>query len=116
MTNQAKANWHETLAQVEQSIGDCLAALERYETAFTKVLHDTQAEPIVLPPVPPPSPVWDEKLAAATKQADEVEQLLAEQEAVWGRWRSTFGNWQQMMHELPTALMAKPPFPGATTT
>ncbi len=116
MPNQAKINWQDTLTEVERSISDCLVALDRYESAFVKVLHDHQAEPVATLPLPTPSPVWDEKLAAATRQADEVEQLLAEQEAVWGRWRHTFGNWQQMMHELPAALSAKPPFPAATTT
>jgi hypothetical protein len=93
-------HWQETLSQVEQSIGDCLAALDRYESAFAKVLHDSP-EAIAARPVPPPSPVWDEKLAAAARQADEVEQLLTEQEVVWGRWRQTFGNWQQLMQDLP---------------
>lgn len=114
--NPAQTNWQDTLAQVEQSIGDCLAVLERYETAFAKVLLDHQPEPTPTRPVPAPPPAWDEKLAAATRQADEVEQLLAEQEAVWGRWRSTFGHWQEMMRDLPAALRGEPPLRGATTT
>lgn len=101
-------HWQETLTQVEQSIGDCLAALDRYESAFAKALR-AAPEAVAARPLPSPSPVWDEKLAAATRQADEVEQLLAEQEVVWGRWRQTFGNWQQMVQELPATFTARPP-------
>lgn len=115
MTNQAKTNWRDALTQVEQSIGDCLAVLERYETAFAKVLQERHADPLPAAPLPAPAAVWDEKLAAATRQADEVEQLLAEQEVVWSRWRHTFGHWQQMMHDLPPGL-ARPHFPAPATT
>ncbi len=106
MIATAGGNWDETLSQVERSIGDCLAALDRYERAFTKVLHE-HPEAIAARPLPAPSPVWDEKLAAATRQADEVEGLLAEQEVVWGRWRQTFGTWQQMMQELPASFAGR---------
>lgn len=84
--------------------------------AFTKVLQEHHAEPLPAKPLSSPTAVWDEKLAAATRQADEVEQLLAEQEAVWGKWRHTFGHWQQMMHELPPALATRPPFTATATT
>jgi hypothetical protein len=82
------AGWRDALSAVEQSIGDCLTALDRYEAAFGRVLAETGT-----PPPPPPEPPdrsaeWAAKLAAAGDRADEAERLLAEGEAVWNRWRA----------------------------
>lgn len=108
-------NWHETLNEVERSIGDCLAALDRYETAFARAL---QGQPIseTVRALPDPTPEWDAKLAGATNHADEVEQLLVEQEVVWNRWRQAFGDWQRTLKELPPEYTVRPAlFPRATT-
>lgn len=107
-------NWNETLDEVERSIGDCLAVLDRYELAFAKAF---QEQPIPASrPVPDASPELDEMLAAATRRADEVEQLLVEQEVVWNRWRQAFGDWQRTMRELPPEFTTRPSLFATATT
>jgi hypothetical protein len=89
---------------MEASIGDCLATLGKYETQFAKVLQQQAAKPVAVPTTPVSSTIWDEKLHDAEKQAADVAQLLAEQEAVWGKWQQTFANWQQMLNDAPHAI------------
>jgi hypothetical protein len=95
MTATATGDWRAALAAVERGIDDCLAALDRYESAFAKVLDE---RPVVklAEPVLPPAIDWDAQLAKSKATADEVEQVLAEQEVLWGRWRSALANWQTM--------------------
>lgn len=96
MATATGAGWRGALAAVEASIGDCLAVLDRYEAAFARVLGEPPAGH-----APPPADdrrrAWDEKLATAGRHADDVERLLAEQEAVWGRWREAFADWRRLL-------------------
>ncbi len=86
-------DWMRTLDDVDQAIGNCLAALDRYEAKFVELLR----EQAVVPgphferslPDGSPDAAWEARLASARAGADEVEQLLAEQEAVWNRWRDS---------------------------
>jgi hypothetical protein len=92
------AGWRSTLAEIEQAIGDCLTALDRYEAAFARVLGVEPAHPGSEPEArsaEEPS-AWDGRLAAAGEAADAVERLLAEQEAVWGRWRAALADWRRL--------------------
>lgn len=97
MTTAAAAGWRDTLAEVERSIADCLSALDRYESAFGQVLGAAVPVAVPEPPAEGGLPAMDEKLSAARHQADEVERLLSEQEAVWGRWRDALAGWQQTL-------------------
>jgi hypothetical protein len=92
MTDTTGGDWRASLAAVERGIDDCLAALDRYEQAFARVL----AEPARLSapaPLPPPAD-WDERMAAPVAASDEVERLLAEQQAAWARWQAALGDWR----------------------
>jgi len=95
------AEWRTTLGDIERAVRDCLTALDRYESAFAEqLLPDEPARGSAADPADPADPGggrgWDEKLAAAGRSADEVERLLAEQEAVWGRWREALAGWRQL--------------------
>ena len=90
----APANWKETLAEVERSIGDCLETLDRYEAAFSRALGDVPRSTSVESSI-----VWDAKLQVATQSADDVERLLAEQDGVWNRWRETLASWHGLIEQ-----------------
>lgn len=87
------AHWTLTLAEVERSIEDCLESLERYETAFGRVLAK-HGKPLL-----PIDDGWDDKLAGATQAADDVERLLEEQDGVWQRWRETLAEWHDLIDD-----------------
>jgi hypothetical protein len=95
-------SWRTTLGAVEQSIADCLSALDKYESAFHQALHEGIREQtaIVLPPIA----AWDSKLAVAQQHTDDIEQLLAEQDSVWQNWRHKFATFQQLVGEAPPSL------------
>jgi hypothetical protein len=87
--------------EVSRAIEAHRAALERYAATFADVLGEN----------PPPSgPVfdrelpdagWNDRLAAAKASADEAEHLLAEQEAVWGRWQESLAAWRRLVEQPP---------------
>ena len=77
-----------------QAIEGCLSALDRYETKFTAMLAEHVPPRGVIAPERPVAGAddgWRDRLTAAKAGADQVERLLDEQEAVWGRWRGAFG-------------------------
>jgi uncharacterized membrane protein YccC len=115
MTTTTGHNWQATLAEVERSIGDCLTALERYESAFARVLQEPTRTPIS-PPLQESVSRWDEHLAQAEERVDEVEELLLEQERVWGQWRQAFDEWQRSVNELPPQYVVRPPLILPATT
>ena len=90
----SRPQWRNTLVEVERSIEECLATLDRYEAAFARVLADGN-----LPVTGESSREWDAKLAAASETTDEVEQLLAEQDGVWNRWRETLSSWNGLIEQ-----------------
>lgn len=99
MSQATPAEWHRTVVAIEDSIGQCLAALDRYEQTFSRVLSDAPRDaPRVSEPIEPvPEPAWDDRLALTARHADEVEQLLARQEADWRRWQEMFQDWKQLL-------------------
>ena len=90
-------DWVRTLDEVDEAVHGCLTILDRYEAKFTELLGE-RLPPRSNPAVPIPS-VWDERLTAARAQADEVERLLAEQEAIWGRWREALSGWRRSVEQ-----------------
>lgn len=93
------AGWRTSLDDIEQAIADCLAALDRYETAFAHVIGVEPGELTERKPEPPAgghADSWDFRLAASGEAADAVERLLAEQEAVWGRWQAALADWRRL--------------------
>jgi len=107
-------DWMRTLDEVGQAIEGCLSALDRYEVKFAELLADR------LPPredgphfdraLPDAAPDagWSDRLAGARAGADEVEQLLAEQEAVWGRWREALSAWRRLVEQPPGTAAGRP--------
>jgi hypothetical protein len=91
-------DWVRTLDEVGQAIEGCLSALDRYETKFTAMLAD-HVPPHTARPLPAPDDGWRDRLTVAKAGADEVERLLDEQEAVWGRWREALSAWRQLVEQ-----------------
>lgn len=98
------AGWQQTLAEVEQAVGNCLAALDRYEKAFDGVLRTGGVEPAA-PVVSAASGEqiagWEERLSYARQHADAVEALLDEQEAEWKAWQEKFTAWRRSLEQPP---------------
>jgi hypothetical protein len=97
MGDRQGGDWMRALGEVQEAIRGCLAALDRYEARFAELLSGTAPTPRPSPP----SGGWDDRLAAAQTEADEVERLLAEQEAVWGRWQGAFAAWRRSLEQTP---------------
>jgi hypothetical protein len=96
--------WVRTLDEVEDAVRRCLAVLDRYESKFAELLGDRAPQALSRPAAADrPLPEWDDRLAKARGQADEVERLLAEQEAVWGRWREALSEWRRSVEQPPGA-------------
>lgn len=97
-------DWVRTLDEVEGAVRRCLAVLDRYEAKFTELLAEHATRTVRRHPVPELTKTgWEERLASARGQADEVERLLAEQEAVWGRWREALSAWRRSVEQPPGA-------------
>lgn len=94
-----------TLDEVEQAIEGCLTTLDRYEVKFAQLLAECEVPRNARPrfertlPTLASNPGWGERLGAARAGADEVELLLAEQEAVWGRWQEAFSAWRRLVEQ-----------------
>ena len=85
MQHVQPAGWQNTLAEVEQAVGGCLAALDRYEKAFDGVLRSV-GTPAVAPTTAEASGEqlsgWEERLGFARRHADAVEVLEASPDRV----------------------------------
>ena len=105
MQHGQPAGWQNTLAEVEQAVGGCLAALDRYEKAFDGVLRSAGS-----PPVAPVSAEasseqlagWEERLGFARRHADAVEALLDQQEAEWTAWLAKYQAWRRSLEQPPS--------------
>ena len=104
MQHTDAAGWQQTLAEVEQAVGNCLSALDRYEKAFDGVLRAEGSEPAA-PAATAASGEqmagWEERLGFARQHADAVEALLAEQEAEWTAWLSKYTAWRRSLEQPP---------------
>lgn len=96
-----KGGWATALAEVEQAVGGCLAALDRYEGAFADVLADADPSLSARRPLVPPEEDWGERTAAARAKVAGVEQLLEEQERAWTAWQESFTAWRRSLEQLP---------------
>ena len=104
MRHSQPDDWQGTLAEVETAVGQCLAALDRYEKAFDGVLKAEGG--------PPTAPVmavasgermagWEERLGFARRHADAVEALLDAQEAEWSAWLDKYTAWRRSLEQPP---------------
>lgn len=102
MRETGKGGWATTLAEVEQAVGGCLAALGRYEVVFADVLSEVDPGLAARRPVLPPEAEWGERTAAARAKVADVEQLLDEQERAWSAWQTSFATWRRSLDRLST--------------
>lgn len=103
MGETGDGDWVRTLDEVGQAIEGCLSALDRYEAEFTTMLAEHAASQEGAPPfdrdLPDADDGWRDRLTDAKAGADEVERLLDEQEAVWGRWREALTAWRRLVEQ-----------------
>ena len=89
------ADWQTALDGMDAALARTLAALDRYQAAWTAVLSEP---PRTLLPVGDVAEdqlrAWDERLSAAADLAASVGKQLAEREAAVGRWRELFTDWR----------------------
>lgn len=101
MGDPINLNWQQTLGEVERSVAECLAALDRYEAAFARVLEEPN------PPATFPkregvsTDGWDAMISTARASAEEIDRLLAGSEAGWVRWRDAFSAWRLGIEQPP---------------
>ena len=101
MGNPQKGGWATSLAEIESAVGNCLAALDRYEAAFRTVLHPVeQTKPQVLGKASLDIEC-DRQIERAATAAKSVEQLLNEQELVWRDWQRSYAAWRQSLKQSP---------------
>lgn len=104
MQHGQPSGWQGTLAEVEQAVGNCLAALDRYEKAFDGVLRaegGVPAAPAAATATVEQMTGWEERLGFARRHADAVEALLAEQEAEWTAWLAKYTAWRRSLEQPP---------------
>lgn len=101
MGEHGKGGWAGALADVEQAVGDCLAALDRYEGAFADVLADADPPVRLHRPALDPDGNWTDRTAAAVRQVRDLEHLLDEQEQAWAAWRESYTSWRRSLDQLP---------------
>lgn len=105
MGDPEERDWERTLDEVGHAIEGCLTTLDRYEAKFAQLLAECDVPRGPRPregrtlPALASHPGWSERLTAAQSGADEAEQLLAEQEAVWGRWQEAFSAWRRLVEQ-----------------
>jgi hypothetical protein len=97
-----RANWRESVDEVERGLSACLAALDRYERSFTDTLT-AEAPPADDRPRILEGRIsgWSERLATAGERAAAVERLIAEQQEIWLRWQSAVGRWKSSLQQIP---------------
>lgn len=100
-TGTGKGGWATALAEVDRAVGDCLAALDRYEGAFADILSEVGPVLGVHRALVPPEGDWGERTAAARAKVADVEQLLDEQEQAWTAWQESFTAWRRSLEQLP---------------
>lgn len=103
MGETGAGDWVRTLDEVGQAIEGCLSALDRYEMRFAAMLAECAPPHEGVRrserPMPEGDDGWRDRLTAARAGADEVERLLDEQEAVWGRWREALSAWRRLVEQ-----------------
>jgi hypothetical protein len=93
-----RADWRETVDEIERGLKACLESLDRYESQFQAVL--TADPPPTADPhrhLPAKGDGWATHLAAAGERAAAVERLLDEQDAVWQRFRTALAETRESL-------------------
>ena len=90
------------LAAVEEAVAAFTASLDDYERRFAGVLAGPVGTTGSRPAVGPrddPAAGWDERIAAATRQANAIERELADGQSAWGQWREAFTAWEASVQQ-----------------
>ena len=101
MNERRDPNWNRTVADVEQAVEACLKSLDKYEQAFAHVLA---AQPVTVKPnfearIADSAEHWTSTLKLAQKHADDVEELLAEQQNLWANWQDQYATWRSSLEQ-----------------
>ena len=99
MTTLPMAEWEASLDEMEATLGAALAALDRYQTQWEKLLAESAARPAELPPLEGRLAEWDTRLRAAAELAESVERELHDREGAVGRWRESVSRWREVIEQ-----------------
>lgn len=95
MTALPVADWHASLEEMETALGSALAALDRYQAGWERLI----AEPAVSerPTVDQLElrlREWDARLVAAAELAESVERELHDRQAAVTGWQDSLKGWR----------------------
>lgn len=88
------ADWQASLDEMESALGNALAALDRYQAGWERLLKDPGASD-----AKPAGQLelslrdWDARLQAAAELADSVERELHDRQTAVGRWQESIKLW-----------------------
>ena len=94
MTELPLATWQSSLEEMETALGGALAALDRYQAGWEKLLAAPEGERPPVGRLEQSLREWDVRLQAASELADSVERELNDKEAAVGRWQESIKLWQ----------------------
>ncbi|MFO0805691.1 MAG: hypothetical protein U0791_21525 [Gemmataceae bacterium] len=89
------ADWQASLDEMDIALGSALAALDRYQAGWERLLRDRAAtEPRPAAGLELSLREWDARLQAAAELADSVERELHDRQDAVGRWQESIRLWQ----------------------
>ena len=86
------ADWQTSLDEMETALGSALAALDRYQAGWERMLKEPEA-PDAVGKLELSLGEWDARLQAAAKLADSVEGELNDRRDAVGRWQESIKLW-----------------------
>ena len=99
MTALPIADWQSSLQEMETALGKTLAALDRYQAGWEKLLAK-QAPATEQPTVDQLElrlREWDARLIAAAELATSVERELHDRQTAVGRWQESLTEWRSSL-------------------
>ena len=95
MTSLPVTDWQASLEKMETALGNTLAALDRYQAGWERLLSDQSA---------PARPFadhlevqmreWDARLIAAAELAESVERELHDRQSAVAGWKDSLNAWR----------------------
>jgi hypothetical protein len=94
MTALPIADWQASLDEMESALGSALAALDRYQAGWERVLTEAAVPGPAADRLELSLREWDARLMAAAELADSVECELNNRQAAVGRWHESVKQWR----------------------
>ena len=89
------ADWQTSLDEMDSALGNALAALDRYQAGWERLLKERAGnEPRPAANFELSLRDWDARLMAAAELADSVERELHDRKDAVGRWQESIRLWQ----------------------